>query len=104
MKENHVRIRIRTLIPISGILNSRISLDPGDYDADAVRSGIITVSRENEIFNPKPGQFVFLTAPEALLDYYRAAVALVKAQAEYNSAQKKWEKILMLTGGNLWQK
>jgi hypothetical protein len=54
--------------------------------------GVITVCYGGEIYRPMPGQYGFLSAPRVLMDYFRASVALVKAEAEYNAAREKWEK------------
>jgi hypothetical protein len=80
------------MAPITGTANKEAVLNPGEYDAETCLGGIITVCYGGEIYKPMPGQFVFLSAPKALTDYFRASVALVKAEAEYDAARERWEK------------
>jgi hypothetical protein len=71
--------------------NKEAVLNPGEYDADACLGGIITVCYSGEMYKPVLGQYVFLSAPKALTDYFRASVALVRAETEYNAARERWE-------------
>jgi hypothetical protein len=80
------------MVPIPGTANKKAMLNPGEYDAKADMGGIITVCYSGEIYRPMLGQYGFLSAPRVLMDYFRASIALVKAEAEYNTAKEKWEK------------
>jgi hypothetical protein len=81
------------MAPIPGTANKKAVLNPGTYKAKADAGGIITVCYSGEIYKPMPGQYVFLSAPKALMDYFTAAVALAKAQTEYNATKEKWQKL-----------
>jgi hypothetical protein len=86
------KVHIKTLVPLHCRSRPATTLKPGEYEAEADVAGIIHVTHEDRYYRPMPGQYVFLSAPRALLDYFTATVALVKAQAEYNAAKEKWEK------------
>ncbi|GHV90415.1 hypothetical protein AGMMS50268_09180 [Spirochaetia bacterium] len=86
------KVWIKTLIPLYRRLKTVSTLEPGEYEAEADTAGIIHITHEGRYYRPMPGQYVFLSAPQALLDYFTATVALVKAQVEYEATKEKWQK------------
>jgi hypothetical protein len=89
------RIKIRTLVPIHEMTAGKTVLKPGEYEAEPLSGGALLVREGEACYSPKPGEMLLLDAPDVFLGLWKAAVLLVKANAVYGAALKKYNAAVM---------
>ena len=92
-----MKVPVRVLSPVFS--PSGKYLKPGKYSAELSRNGTLAICKPEKStggvrhYILKPEQFEFIDAPDELVNFWKARMALVEAQVIYEAAWQKFQTI-----------
>jgi hypothetical protein len=90
-----VKALVRITVPIHEELEGKTTLPPGEYEANVGKDGMIAVYKDGGSYLPSPGTFEFIKVDKDLLNYWRASVAVIKAQQDYKNARSEFVRYFL---------